>query len=377
MNKTHINNFYLNHLLILSLFLCTSSFAQIAEVNLFTNTKDVKYIDKTIERYLKSAKLPGITFVLANKGRIVYSKSYGYAQVERKIPLKPLHRMKVAGCTKIITASLIMRLIQEGKLSLEDKVFGPNSIFKQEFPVANKAMEPILVRHLLEQTCGKGWSDFATKDPDDYLRGNNHFNSMRTALSNLKEYSKPGKMVYRSSFSYFILGRIIEKISGKTYLEYLKDTFKDVAKNELSLAHESNDKDLAIHYNDSRKASRFYAAASNDSSWGLIASPVDFMNILLAIDGNPAQKDVLINASVKILKAPSSTNKYYGKGWNVSEEGDYFYDWNSHQSSIAFNMKQDGITWVLVTNGNSKKGGFAKSFFKLPEDLIKKLKSIP
>lgn len=350
---------------------------QIKEINLVTDKKDVSYIDKTIERYVKTAKLPGATFVLANKGKIIYSKSYGYGYVEKKVPLKPHHRIKVGGCSKTITAVLIMRLLQEGKLSLEDKVFGPKSIFAKEFPKANKVMEPITIRHLLEQTAGKGWSDFATKDPEDYLKGNNHLNSMRIALSNIKEYSKPGKMVYRSSFSYFILGRVIEKLSGMTYLEYIKDTFKDVIQSEISLAHESNDKDLAVHYDDRRKISRFYAGAANDSSWGIIASPVDFMNILLAIDGNPAQKDVLIDASVKILKSPCSTNRYYGKSWLIDENGDISYNWNSYQSIIAFKMRNDGLTWVFVSNGDSKKGKFSESFRELPDSIIEKLKSIP
>ena len=141
--------------------------------------------------------------------------------------------------------------------------------------------------------------------------------------------------------------------------------------------HESNDKDLAVHYDDKRKIKRVDGASYYDSSWGVVCSPVDYMNILLAIDGNPAEKDVLIPAAIKIMQTPHATNPNWGKGWLIKDNGDIWQDWFTSNSAISFKMRKDGITWVMATNGDSKRGSFRDDLMDVPEDIIKKLKSIP
>ena len=364
-------------LISLFVFLIQSSFAQIQEVNLLTEKRDISHIERTLERFVKSNKLPGVSFILANKGRIVYSKSFGYGYVEKKIPLKPEHRMKIGLSTRTVTAALIMKLIEDGKLSLEDNVFGPDSIFANEFPRVDKLVAEVTIRHLLEDTAGKGWSVLAPKNPARFFNGNDHMQNIRNGLKNLKEKKAPGNEIYRSTFGYYILGRVIEKLSEKTYLEYMKKTFADVLQGEVSLTHQTENKNVAVHYDDRRNIRRTEGDTYDDCTSGIICSPTDFMNMLLAIDGRPAQKDVLLPATVRIMYSPSRFSKYDGKGYKFDDAGNIGLHWYSSNSSTTFWVGADGLSWVMCSNGISNRGSFYKDFYGLPHEIVKKLKKIP
>lgn len=370
-----MNDLKMKLLLILFIFLTTSVFTQIREVNLFLNKRDQDTIEREATKFLKAQKLPGMSLVIANQGKIIFSKSYGYASVSRKINLEPKHKMSINNCTQVFTSMAIMKLLEEGKISLEDTVLGPGSVFEKEFPEVKKYEAMITVRHLLEQTAGTEWSSFSNIR---FLTGVNDLAKVKNYLSNVRIYRKPGQKVQNSRFAYYLLGRIIEKKSGKKYLEYLQETLKDHLESDISLLGDSNVKDVALHYDEKMQPDTLGMGKYDlDAKNSIVCSPHDFMNLLLSIDGLPVKKDVLSEQAVKIMHSRSPVSHNDGKGWVFTQEGDIIYNWFRTSSSAAYKMRTDGITWVFIANGRSNRGKAIDSFTLFPDQLIGKLKDIP
>ena len=89
---------------------------------------DIPVIDGKIEAFLASYKIPGASLAISKNGKLVYKKGYGKADVEGNVDMTTNHRMRVASVSKTFTGIAIMRLVQAGKLSLDDKVFGADGI---------------------------------------------------------------------------------------------------------------------------------------------------------------------------------------------------------------------------------------------------------
>ena len=360
----------------ITLILFTSfSFSQIREIDLFLDKRDKRTLERELPKFIKTYKVPGITFVLANKGKIVYAKSFGLDSIARKTELHPKHKMAIANNTQIITAISIIKLLQEGKVSLEDKLFGPKSIFEKEIPKVKKLETEITVRHLLEQTVGHQWPDYTT-----WLnfKSEEKFVDIRFYISKNKLTKPPGKEYYNSKFCYMLLGEIIKKKTGKKYIEFLNEIFKEVIQSEINLISDVKIKDLATHY-DYKKTPHTLTKSHITfmPKAGLVCSPVDFMNILLSVSNNPPKKNILIEQAIKILKAPSELNNSLGKGFFISSNGNYYHHSNTGVSSSAFNMRSDGVTWVLFTNGNSSRKNFSEKVMLFGDEITDKLKTLP
>ena len=291
----------------------------------------------------------------------------------KKITLTPNHRMYMLETTRVITAAAIMKLLQENKLTLEDKIFGPGSIFAQDIPAAPKNVDLLTVRHLLELTVDKSWHEDNSLEK---MSPKDHIFNLKVLVSKAKFRKKPGDVSINSDIPFYILGRVIEKVSGKRYLEYIKEMTAEVTKSEISIMGDGNNKDVVVP-DIFRPVRLWFDLEQYDSFKGLVCSPADMMNIILAMDGNPAQKDFLIDASVKIMTSPVRSGPYLAKGWRIDNNKDLYYSDVERTAATFIKMRIDGITWVLSVNGGSNNRGFWNNSADLADNLVKKLKEIP
>ena len=133
---------------------------------------------------------PGAAVIVIQNGEVLHQRGYGLANVELGVPITPRTKFRLASVTKQFTAAAILQLRDAGKLSLDDRVSG----YLPDFPRGDE----ITIRHLLTHTSGLG----------------------RTERGPL-EFS-PGERCNYSNGGYMLLGRIIEKVSGLSYQEYLR-----------------------------------------------------------------------------------------------------------------------------------------------------------
>ena len=181
---------------------------------IFPQTK-VDKIEALLNQYYKFQEFNGAALV-AEKGRVIYKNGFGMANMEWNIPNTPDTRFRLGSITKQFTAMLIMQLVEEGKLKLNV----PITTYIPDYP--KEQGEKVTIHQLLTHTSGI----------PNYTDQPSFAGIMRNPITpiyliktfwNLPLGFKPGTKFKYSNSGYIVLGYIIEKVTGKTYEEMLKE----------------------------------------------------------------------------------------------------------------------------------------------------------
>jgi CubicO group peptidase (beta-lactamase class C family) len=174
---------------------------------------------------------PGMAALLIRDGRVEYRKGFGLADLDARTPITPDTQFLLASVTKQFTAMAIMALAEQRKLQFDDSL----AKFCPEFPDYAKT---ITIRNMLNHTTGlTEYHDLlAGKSYKNYFRSSKsppaaHEFTAAEALQALSRQKKlrfpPGEKFEYSNSGYVVLGQIIERVSGKRYAEFLKETIFD------------------------------------------------------------------------------------------------------------------------------------------------------
>lgn len=177
-------------------------------------------IDALISSYLKAGKFNGSALV-ADRGKVVLSKGYGMADFEWDIRNTPDTKFRLGSITKQFTSMLIMQLVNEGKIRLDGKLSDYLPYYRKD------TGDKITIHNLLTHTSGipnytslKGFFEEHSRDPygvKDFV--------VKFCSGDLE--FEPGSKWNYSNSGYFILGAIIEQITGKTYEQVLQERILD------------------------------------------------------------------------------------------------------------------------------------------------------
>ncbi len=174
--------------------------------------------DDYIRDEMKKRRIPGLALVAIKNGEIVNINGYGIANLEHDVPVTPDTIFALASITKQFTATAIMRLAERGLLKLNDPI-------KKYLPHSPRKWRGITISHLLTHTAGlPGHYD------DGYFLGLSEKIDVTTeedfyAISKDPICFPPGESFHYSDAGYFLLGMIIEKISGQTYRRFMTEEF--------------------------------------------------------------------------------------------------------------------------------------------------------
>ena len=189
--------------------------------------------DQVITAFMRKHAIPGGAVAVVRDGRLVYARGFGYADVEHATPVQPDALFRIASVSKPLTAVAIMTLVEEGKLGLDDRV-APFIAHLTPAPGASvdPRWEQVTVRHLLNHT--GGWDRTSPNggfDPIDRPSiaaaavGAPAPASSETLIRYMKGMPldfDPGERFAYSNFGYIVLGRVIERVSGMRYEEYVR-----------------------------------------------------------------------------------------------------------------------------------------------------------
>lgn len=198
-------------LLLCVLAIAVTTFAQ-STPNIADKDRAVeKRIDQVVKEYMSAYKIPGVSFALLRKGKIVLLKSYGLANVELQVPVKPETIFQSGSIGKQFTAAAIMVLVQEGKISLDDKI-------SKYIPDGPSTWKDITIWNLLTHTSGLG--DYPTEIElrRDYSE-EQYLESFKKAPLDFA----PGSKWNYSNVGYVTLGIIIRKVTGNYYGDFLQE----------------------------------------------------------------------------------------------------------------------------------------------------------
>lgn len=176
----------------------------------------VTYFDKILSEQFKTDE-PGVTVLVSRNGQIIYKKAFGTANLELNTPMQVDNVFWVASIGKQFTAVAILQLMEQGKLNLQDEI----TKFIPDYPTQGNK---ITIEHLLTHT--SGIHNFSgMEDPEKKLTTDCTPNEVIDFFKNLPMRFAPGTKWEYSNSGYFLLGYIIEKITGKPYSEYLEEIF--------------------------------------------------------------------------------------------------------------------------------------------------------
>jgi CubicO group peptidase (beta-lactamase class C family) len=177
-----------------------------------------QYIDSVANAAVTEQRTAGVSVAVAKNGRTIVAKGYGFADLENDVPATAETVYRIGSITKQFTSAAIMRLMEQGKLSLDDTL----QKFLPQVPTQGNR---VTVRHLLNHTSGiRSYTSLGPKW-QRVVRLDLVPDSLATLFANEPFDFKPGDAYRYNNSGYFLLGMIIEKLSGKSYGQYLQDEF--------------------------------------------------------------------------------------------------------------------------------------------------------
>ncbi len=195
------------------------------------NLSKIDELDSIVINFTKQNKSVGIEFGVQISNMEPVIKRYGYSDLETKSALKETDLFRIASITKIFTATAIMKLVQAGKMSLNDKL----NTFFPHYPNGNN----ISVYQLLSHTSGiPNWWDGGL--PDIKPKSFPMCEKPHLYIQEMKKpfIFEPGEFYSYSNTNYVLLGEIIEQVSSQSYEKFLKENILGPAKmTETEMEH--------------------------------------------------------------------------------------------------------------------------------------------
>lgn len=160
---------------------------------------------------------PGLEICVRKHGKVVFSKGFGAANLETATPMTPASVCRIGSITKQFTASAILLLAQDGKLSLDDSL----GIYLPEFPNASK----LRIRRMLSHTSGLG--NYTQVNPVQFLQASRTDRSTQQLVQAMADASPtlaydPGTDWRYSNTAYVLLGIVVETVASQSYAEFMQ-----------------------------------------------------------------------------------------------------------------------------------------------------------
>ncbi|WP_448530529.1 serine hydrolase domain-containing protein [Raineya sp.] len=352
-----------------------------------SSSPETALLDSMAWDFIRQWEIKGMSIAISYYGKLVYAKGFGWADEERKIPVKPHHLFRIASASKLITTVGIMHLVEQGKFNLDSKVFGKNGILKRYNTwIADTTMYGITIRHLLTHTAG--WWNYLRTDPmfvpvqiAQIMKTPSPppFDSVMRFMLSQKKVFPPGSFYDYSNFGYALLGKIIEEVSGKDYETFMREVvlakmqirrmrigrsrYKERFPHEVRYYVATNTpKNLSI-YAPHDSASRAYEGTyiqGLGAAGGWIASSVDMLRFLSYIDAWENPKDFLTAKSIAemTLQTTDSLQIQKALGWKQITPEKWWRTGNLASTNISLTRRSDGFAWVVITNTGSWRASF-------------------
>jgi len=350
--------------------------------NSLTDSASFIRSEKDVISFMQQWSLKGASVAVAKDGRLVFARGFGYASLEDSILVQPYNKFRVASVSKLVTAVAIMKLQEEGRLSVNDHVFGIDGILNDTIfsHPKDKRVYGITVGHLLSHKGGwtQRWGDqmfmpeVVSKETGVAMPVDTK-TIVRFALDKNLHFN-PGMGQSYSNLGYSILGLVIEKVSGMAYEEYCKRyVLEPLGIFDMCLAKNMKDDKAPYEvtyylapdaipkpsvYGTGELLPACYGGNDIEALGGAgawLATAPDLMKLLLAIDGFNTPKDILSEASIRFMT--DSENTYAPVGWRgTSPDGSWWRTGTFAGTSCMLKRMADGTAWVVLFNTSAWNG---------------------
>ncbi|HVT12890.1 MAG TPA: serine hydrolase [Fimbriimonadaceae bacterium] len=176
--------------------------------------QNAKKIDDFVAGLMAKRGVPGLSLAVVKDGKMAYQKGYGFADLENRVPATPDTVYEIGSITKPFTAAVVLQLVQEGKMKLDSRV-------RDTMPELPEGWKEITVRQLLTHTSG---IPSYTDSPDFWKHGRDPAGEadFLALVGGAKLDFEPGAQWKYDNSGYFLLGLLVEKVSGESLREQLR-----------------------------------------------------------------------------------------------------------------------------------------------------------
>lgn len=319
--------------------------------------------DDAVVALLDKWKIPGASLAVAKDGRLILARGYGYADSGQMRPVTPDMRFRVASLSKSLTAAAIMKLVDEQKLSLDEPaipLLGDWAPAPTE--VVDARIYDITVRHLLLHR--GGWNREISGDPSfdsrAYVNDPDCRGIMHTELTRKLDFT-PGASFAYSNTGYCILGRVIERVSGMPYEDFVRRyILKPAGADRMTLTRRTEfHGDEPIYYQTPGSSISPYdslALDALDSFAGWVARPADYLRYFLALNGCCGHSILSRESIAQMLAAPTEPKRpanWYGLGVRVQARSgglDLWHHGSMPGTQAEIVLSREGVAWMIAFN---------------------------
>lgn len=305
--------------------------------------------DIIVSRMMEKQKIVGLSLAIIKNGEPVVNKGYGLANVELNVPVNSESVIRLGSVSKQFFTTAIMKLVEEGKLSIEDSVH-------RFFPDAPETWRPIKIKHLMSHSSGLQRESPAY----DNFKIQPDINIIKAAYS-LPLVFKTGEKYQYCNLAYFMLAEIITQVSGKPWQDYihdklfvpagmhnsyLTDFYRIIPNRAEGYMHKRDTLINATAMFGVRPSGGFLSTTSDMIKW---EKAISEEKIILAKDNWEKLWQPFIKTSDR-----ANSKEHYGFGWLIDE-------YKGHKlivhggSNIGFRsvyarFVNDGLSIIILTN---------------------------
>lgn len=293
--------------------------ATLASLSLsFAQTKEEKKLIKSIDELISNRLnriAPGAAILVSKNGQLLYERGFGLANVELNVLVKPNMLFRIGSITKQFTAVAILQLMEKGKLSLSDSI----QKYMTDFPWKGHT---ITIENLLTQTSGiPDYLNFELNLPNPFRIDL----STKQIIDSIKKqplsFSPNSKFDYSNS-NYFLLGNIIEQVSGIPYPTYLRqEIFEPIGLTQTY--YDEPHKIIPNRVNGYEKKDTnyinadFISMSTFFSCGGLISTTEDLNKWNNSLNNEKLLKKETIEKAQQPFKLSNGNYSEYGYGWFI------------------------------------------------------------
>lgn len=305
-------------------------------------------VDEFVTGEMTRQHIPGLSLAIIRDGRIVLIKGYGFANVEHQVPVKPETVFQSGSIAKQFTATAVMMLVEEGKLSLDDKI----GKYFQDTP---ESWKNITVRHLLMHTSGMG--DYP---PEMDLRRDYTEDELLALIKSVPLAYRTGEVWDYSNLGYVLSGILVRKVTGMFYGDYLAErVFKPL---DMKTARVISESDIVANrasgyrlVGGELKHQEWVSPSVNTTADGsLYLTALDMAKWDAALYGGKPLKQSSLAQMWSPVKLGGGGTKAYGIGWHTEVIGgrrvvSHGGAWQGFKSFIV-RLPEEKLTIIFFAN---------------------------
>jgi D-alanyl-D-alanine carboxypeptidase len=323
-----------------------------------TTQTDIAALNNKVTAFMGSYNIPGASLAVTKNGKLVYIKGFGKANTATGELVTPASRFRLASVSKTFTGVAILKLVQDGRLNLDAKVFGAGGVLGNDYgtPPYDANLLNITVRNLLQHVSGC-WGASSGGDVIDQNPTYTYKQFFDWVINTRPNPNAPGTVYDYSNVNFVLAGRIVEKISGKTYVNFIKeDIMAPIGGTQTDMAGKTEaDKkpNEVTYYGQGNDAPFVYTIAfpRRDADGGLMTTATDLIRLVNAIDGSATRPDILNTGNLTALTTPSAVYPSYACGIGIWSAENVWFNYGSLPGTrTAFMRNANGVCVALLLN---------------------------